>query len=80
MDRVSKLSEEKRVVYVTHMERLARQDGRQDAVLILLGKKFGPVPDEVVTRVRGITDPTAIDDLLGRALAASSLDELFPPS
>lgn len=80
MGRVKAMGEAKRVVYVTHMERLAKQEGFQNAVLAVLGNKFGAVPDEIVTRVRAIEDPTTINDLLIRAMRATSLGELFPTS
>lgn len=77
--RVKGMGEEKQVPHVTYFERMLEQEAHQKAILRLLGKKFGPVPDEVVTRVRAIADPAAIEDLLDRALAANSLDDLFPP-
>jgi hypothetical protein len=80
VDRMQGLGEEKNVPHVSYFERVMMQKGYQNALVRLLGRKFGPVPDEVVARVRAIEDPRAIDDLIDRVAGANSLDDLFPPS
>lgn len=93
MRRVNNLEEgRKAMVYISHMERLIRQDledearregrqeGLQSAVLTVLRTRFGPVPDEIVTRVGAVTNLEAVSDLLTRALTVASLDQLFSRS
>jgi predicted transposase YdaD len=46
------------------------------AILLTLGRRFGPLPPEIAARVEN-TQPEFLDNLLDRAVTASTLDEAF---
>jgi hypothetical protein len=52
--------------------------GQRKAVLLLLRQKFGRLPDDVVTRVED-ADVPLLEQLVGKAIFAQSLDEVFAP-
>jgi predicted transposase YdaD len=61
-----------------------REEGRAEgekqglvwAILLTLDRRFGPLPAEIAARVEN-TQPEFLDNLLDRAVTASTLDEVF---
>jgi predicted transposase YdaD len=53
-----------------------RMEGRREALLEQLERRFGPLPEATVKRVRGLTSSDDLSRLLGRVLDAASLEEL----
>ena len=53
-----------------------REEGKQDTLLKLLKLKFGLASTAVEGQVRKINDRNMLDDLAGRILTATSLDQL----
>jgi len=53
-----------------------RAEGRAELVLELIGKRFGPLNDEVRERVRG-GSAEELDRIIDHLLSAQSLDELL---
>jgi len=54
-----------------------RAEGYAMAVLAALGRRGVAVPEEAAERIRGCTDLAQLEEWLGRALTAESVDELF---
>ena len=54
----------------------AELKGKQEALLILLEAKFGPLREETAARVRALVSPKRLDACLERVLTASSLGEM----
>jgi hypothetical protein len=52
--------------------------GERNAVLRLLRRKFGELPDDVVARVQN-ADAPLLEQLEEKVLFAKSLDEVFAP-
>jgi uncharacterized membrane protein YccC len=80
-DRMLRQPENERVrqtmkTWLEQHEELAAIRKAQEAVLRVLEARFGPVPPEVVARVREMNDEAALDALLTRAAIASSLAEI----
>jgi len=53
-----------------------RKEGREEGVLRLLHKRFGPVPSWAEDRVKA-SSIEQLDELLEKMLVASSLAEVF---
>jgi hypothetical protein len=74
--RVDNLEQESKMKYVTSIERLSRQEGRQEVVLSLIEERFGPLDE----RLRKTVEQANGEQILlwaKRLLNASSLDEIF---
>jgi flagellar biosynthesis/type III secretory pathway protein FliH len=52
------------------------KQGARQVLLDLLGKRFGPLPQEVRQRVEGIASMDRLSSLAQRALSARSLEEM----
>jgi predicted transposase YdaD len=52
------------------------QGGARQLLLHLLGKRFGPLPDNVRRRVETITSLDLLTELAERVLSAHSLEEM----
>ena len=50
--------------------------GRQHALLLQLQKRFGAVPQEVITAIEATTDVAQLDAWLERVLSASTMQEM----
>jgi hypothetical protein len=65
-------------------EERARREGQREgeehalrsALLEVLQSRFGPVPESVAAQIGNIQDPSTLRDLIGRAAAADSLEDL----
>jgi len=53
-----------------------RKEGAQEALLHLLGVRFGPLSDDVKRRVEGISSMERLNTIVEQALAAHSLEEI----
>ena len=53
-----------------------RKEGLQEFLLSQMAERFGPVPEPIRRRVKGIQDFEEIKKLGKRLLAATSLDDL----
>jgi predicted transposase/invertase (TIGR01784 family) len=53
-----------------------RVEGRVEALLRLMSRRYGPLPDRITTRVRAAT-PQELDDWTDRILTAPTLEDLF---
>lgn len=53
-----------------------RQEGRQEVVKHLLGVRFGPLSESVLTHIDRLTSPERLDQLVVDILSAQSLDDL----
>ncbi len=51
-------------------------EGKRDALLTFLTRRFGPLPEDARARIRAIRSIEELDGLLDRTATASSLDEL----
>ena len=58
------------------LRREGQAKGKQEALLVLLRQRFGPLPAATVARVDKAT-AAELDLWLGRVLTASSLDEVL---
>ena len=78
--RITAIEGETHMQYVTSFERLAKQDGVQQGQVELLIRqlthRFGPLPDEVRSRLERAT-PAEIETLADRILEANSLEQVF---
>jgi hypothetical protein len=61
---------------ITEYEKKGIEKGRQEALLLLLGRRFGSLPEAVTDRVRRIRSAERLDALLLAVLDAKSLDDL----
>ncbi|GMR22200.1 MAG: hypothetical protein BMS9Abin37_0533 [Acidobacteriota bacterium] len=53
--------------------------GRQETLLRQMTKKFGALPEQLVTRVQTTTSTETLDALLDQVLVSDSLDEMDLP-
>ena len=51
-------------------------EGKRGALLRLLAAKFGPLPEEMISRVRAVQSLQELDAYLDRVLLAASLEEM----
>ncbi len=51
-------------------------EGKRGALLRLLAAKFGPLPEEMISRVRAVGSVQELDSYLDRVLVAASLDDM----
>lgn len=58
----------------TEIRAETRAKTQAEAVLTILHERFGPLPEEDETRLRGLRDPAALDGLLLPALRCDSLE------
>ena len=54
--------------------------GKQETLLRQLTKKFGALPEQLVTHVQAMTSTETLDALLDQVLGSDSLDEMDLPS
>jgi predicted transposase YdaD len=47
-----------------------------EAILLLLNRRLGPVPDDVVERLTSISDIQRLQSILEQAVSAGSIDEI----
>ena len=89
-DRLHRHEEERRMPYVTSFERLAREEGRdlgrkegrdegsieaaRNAICQVLESRFGPVPEDLDSRIHSVAEPAALEELIRRAAVAESLE------
>jgi hypothetical protein len=52
------------------------REGKREALLRQLEIKFGPLPEEMISRVRAVHSIQELDSYLDRVLAAASLDDM----
>ena len=76
---IRRFEEENKMLYVTSIERLAREEGiiekgRED-VIDVLQIRFGEIPNELVDKINQIEDVTQLKRLLNRAVTSNSLSE-----
>jgi hypothetical protein len=72
-----------RMRYVTTIERMASEEGRQEGtletsrefVLEILETRFGEVPSSIVELINGIDDPSVLKTIFRRAIAIESVEE-----
>ncbi len=78
--RIAELEQESKMKYVTSIERLGRQEGRQEGlrevVLALFEEKFGP-PDAPIRRLVEKASQEQILLWAKKILTASTQDEIF---
>jgi len=82
---------EVRTMQMTWMEKIERKgrkegrkegreegllEGKREALLRLLRTKFGPLPEEMTSRVRAVQSLQELDVYLERVLVAASLDDM----
>jgi hypothetical protein len=73
---VERIEQEKRMPYVTSIERHAEQRGRVEMLLRALERQFHvAVPDDLATLIRGTTDVAVLERWLDLVFEAKSLDE-----
>jgi hypothetical protein len=76
---VREIEEEKRMRYITSIERIGMEQGLQqgqaELVLGKLTRRFGAVPPGLALRIRGLPGPKMLI-LLDVAYSAASLDEV----
>jgi hypothetical protein len=58
--------------------REGRVEGQQEALLRVLRRRFAPVPEEIETRVRRITDVQVLGRLVEEAATMPALPEDWP--
>ena len=69
------MEEEKRMQYVTSVERIGIQQGEAAMVLRVLNRRFGAVSSDLTLRIRSLLDPQLFS-LMDVALAAATLSEV----
>ena len=69
------MEEEKRMQYVTSVERIGIQQGEAAMVLRVLNRRFGLVSSDLTLRIRSLPDPQLLS-LMDVALAAVTLSEV----
>jgi len=57
-----------------------RQEAKHELLLRLLTLKFGPLPEELVQRLRLVRDEEVLDMLAGQILTAQTLAEFRLPA
>jgi hypothetical protein len=77
---LDRFEEERRMPYVTSVERLARAEGREegmvDAIAVVLETKFGRAGKRLLPRVRAMRDVEKLRTLTRTLLVADTLDEV----
>ncbi len=77
---VHKIEEERRMRYVTSIERLAKEEGREEGKLAvlqrLLTRRFGDLPVRTFALLEK-AGPAELEQWIDRVLDADSLDEIF---
>jgi hypothetical protein len=75
---VLQLMEEKKMPYVTSIERLARKEGRKEGrkemLLDLIEGRFHEMPEDILFKIDTIDDPQQMRDLFKQALICEGLD------
>ena len=51
-------------------------EGKREALLRQLETKFGPLPEEMISRVRAVQSLPELDSYLDRVLVAASLEDM----
>jgi len=69
--------EEVELTYFDELELKGRLEGKRETLLRLLAAKFGPLPDDTVTKIAAIGSAAELDTYLDRVLTATSLEETF---
>ena len=65
---------QKAMPYVTSIQQLGREEGRQEDILEALATRFGAVPYELRERVQAIQEEGTLKRLLRQAVLAPSLE------
>ena len=78
---LQRFEEERRMPYLSSIERLAKEEGRAEAlqktVLRLGGRRFGEPGKEIAVDVAAITDVDRLERLTEQLLQASNWEELL---
>jgi Domain of unknown function (DUF4351) len=74
-DDLKRYEEEKQMPYVTSIERMGIEQGRQEMLLRLLTRKIGVIPEETIAQVSQLSTDQ-LDDLAESLLDFTSLDDL----
>jgi hypothetical protein len=89
-EEVYRFEEERRMPYVTSIERLARKEGREEGleegrkeaflkgIAVALELKFGEAGKRLMPKVRALHDVSKLDALLRAIKSAKSLDDIKP--
>jgi hypothetical protein len=72
---VQEMEEEKRMQYITSIERIGMQQGQAEMVLRVLGRRFGALPADLAAAVHGAASEQ-MAELLDVALTTGSLDDV----
>ena len=75
LQEVREMEEEKRMQYVTSVERIGIQQGEAAMVLRVLNQRFGAVSSDLTLRIRSLPDPQLLS-LMDVVLAAATLSEV----
>ena len=71
--KAEQIEQERYMPYVTSVERLAQREARQEMLISALERRFQvSVPEEIVARIRGITEVQTLNSMAG--LGLRSLD------
>jgi len=69
--------EEVELTYFDELELKGRLEGKRETLFRQLAAKFGPLPDDTVTKIAAIGSAAELDTYLDRVLTATSLEETF---
>lgn len=80
---LKKEEEAGRMRYVTSIERLAKQEGREEgkvetareSIIEILEVRFGEIPNTIVAKINDINDVSVLKTILKQAIVIPSLDE-----
>ena len=75
LQEVHEMEEEKRMQYVTSVERIGIQEGQAELVLGKLTRRFGAVPSDLTLRIRSLPAPQ-MPSLLDVAYTATTMTEV----
>ncbi|MDX2272989.1 MAG: hypothetical protein NW237_13720 [Cyanobacteriota bacterium] len=76
---VQVLEQERRMPYVTSVERRGIQQGIYASIIEVLQARFGSLLESIKTQLQQISDPELLKQLLRLAATISALDELVLP-
>jgi len=68
--------QEEELTYFDELELKGLLKGKRETLLRLLAAKFGPLPDDMATKITAIGSATELDTYLDRVLTATSLEEI----
>jgi hypothetical protein len=73
-EKVTEYEDQHSMPYITSIERLGRQEGRQEAIIQLLEIRFNRVPPGLLETIREVTETNHLDRLFKTAATCPDIE------